>query len=43
MAQTQVRNVVKPLSADEISEATSILKRGQLLPNRYRVSAISLR
>jgi len=43
MAQTQVRNALEPLSTDEIQDATRILKDGQTLPARYRISAMSLR
>jgi primary-amine oxidase len=43
MAQTQVRNALAPLAADEISAATRILTDSGQLPSRYRISAIALR
>jgi primary-amine oxidase len=43
MVQTQVRNALEPLSADEMREAVRILRDGHGLPERHRIMAISLR
>jgi primary-amine oxidase len=43
MVQTQVRNVLEPLSADEIRAAVRILKAEQPLPERHRFIQVTLR
>jgi primary-amine oxidase len=43
MAQTQVRHALAPLTADEISEAVSILRGDGRMPSRHRFVQVTLR
>jgi primary-amine oxidase len=43
MVQTQVRNVLEPLSADEIRAAVRILKAQTQLPEKFRFIQVALR
>jgi primary-amine oxidase len=43
MAQVLVRDALAPLSGDEISEATRILREARGLPSRHRFIQVSLR
>src|SRR5690349_12266610 len=43
MVQTQVRNVLEPLSADEVRAAVRILMAEQQLPQKHRFIQVALR
>jgi primary-amine oxidase len=43
MVQTQVRNVLEPLSADEVRAAVRILKAERQLPQKHRFIQVALR